>query len=78
MADVLDRLSGFRLGQKVDEVHGMAGAKRDADLAQNGRFLLLVCQRLEGLAGQRPTGISGLLAFLLLFLAPKGPLYGWE
>ena len=32
-AHVLDRLSGFRLRQKADEVNGMAGAKRDADLA---------------------------------------------
>ena len=32
-ADVFDRLSGFWLRQKADEVHGMAGAKRDADLA---------------------------------------------
>src|ERR1700754_4830005 len=32
VADIFDRLSAFRLWQKADEVHGMAGAKRDAYL----------------------------------------------
>ena len=31
--DVLDRLAGHRLGQEADEVAGMAGLERDADLA---------------------------------------------
>jgi hypothetical protein len=31
--DVLDRLAGHRLGQEADEVTGMAGFHRDADLA---------------------------------------------
>jgi len=32
-ADILDRLARHRLGQKANEVAGMAGGKRDADLA---------------------------------------------
>ena len=33
LADILDRLAGHRVGQKADEIAGMAGCERDADFA---------------------------------------------
>ena len=47
-ADILDRLSRHRLRQEADEVAGMAGRQRDADLA-----VLLHAADARAVAGAR-------------------------